>query len=363
MVICGVCGRRMTVRYHQYRRDRTTGDYICQHERTNHGRPVCQTIPGSGIDQAVGQLLLETIQPTSLELAFAVQAELQARLDEVDKLRRQQVERARYEADLARSRFMQVDPNNRLVADALEADWNEKLRVLSQAQEQYDQQRQKDRAVLDESSRQQVLALAQDLPRLWRDSATRDQDRKRVVRLLIEDVTLIKADQVTAHIRFKGGATKTLALPLPLTVAQLRKTSPEVVGQIDHLLDTLTEGQIAAELNQRGYRSGTGGPFTLRIVWKIRRNYRLKSRYTRLREAGMLSLKELAGRLGVCTCTIKSWQQHGLLHAHVYNDKNQFLYEPVETCGPVKSHRFRLDEKKQFLRVVSNSDNEVHREA
>jgi DNA invertase Pin-like site-specific DNA recombinase len=323
LVVCGVCGRRMTVRYHQYRRGKSTGDYICQHESTNHGRPVCQTIPGSGINQAVGQLLLETIQPTSLELAFAVQAELQARLEEVDKLTRQQVERARYEADLARSRFMQVDPNNRLVADALEADWNEKLRGLSEAQEQYEQQRQKDRAVLDESSRQQVLA----------------------------------------HVRFKGGATRTLVLPLPLTAAQLRKTNPEVVCQIDHLLNTLTEGQIAPELNRRGYRSGTGGPFTLRIVWKIRRAYHLKSRYDRLREAGMLSLGELANRLGVCTQTIKRWRRHGLLRAHVYNDKNQFLYEPVDACGPLKSHGVRLVEKKQFLRVVSNSDNEVHREA
>jgi len=184
-----------------------------------------------------------------------------------------------------------------------------------------------------------------------------------MVRLLIEDVTLIKSDQVTAHVRFRGGATRTLALPLPLTAAQLRKTDPDVVGQIAHLLDTLTEGQIAAELNQRGCRSGTGGPFTLRIVWKIRQTYHLKSRYDRLREAGMLSLEELAGRLGVCTQTIKRWQQHGLLRAHAYNDKNQFLYEPMDACGPLKSHGFRLVEKKQFLRVVSNSDNEVHHEA
>ena len=363
LVVCGVCGRRMTVRYHQYRRTRVTGDYICQHESTNHGRPVCQTIPGSGIDQAVGQLLLEMIQPASLELAFAVQAELQTRLDEVDKLRRQQVERSRYEADLARSRFMQVDPNNRLVADALEADWNEKLRTLTETQGQYEQQRQKDRAILDESTRQQVLALATDLPRLWHDPATRDQDRKRMARLLIEDVTLTRAGQIKAHIRFKGGATRTLALPFPPTAAQLRKTSPEVVAEVDRLLDTLTEGQIAAELNQRGYRSGTGGTFALKNVWKIRQAYHLKSRYARLREAGMLSMKELATRLGVCTATINRWRRHGLLRPHAYNDKNQFLYEPMEALGPLKSHGVRLVEKKQFLRVVSNSDNEVHHEA
>ncbi|MEE8307529.1 MAG: recombinase family protein, partial [Gammaproteobacteria bacterium] len=215
LVVCGVCGRRMTVGYHS-RQGKQVVDYKCQHQHTEHGQGVCQIIPGSGVDHTVGELLLEMVQPVTLELAFAVQAELQNRLEEVDKLRRQQVERCRYEADAARNRFMQVDPNNRLVADALEADWNDKLRALTKAQEQYEQQRQKDKVVLDDQTRQKVLALAQDLPRLWRDPHTSDQDRKRMVRLLIEDVTLIKAKKITAHIRFKGGATRTLVVPRPL---------------------------------------------------------------------------------------------------------------------------------------------------
>jgi len=222
----------MTVGYHS-RHGKPVTDYKCQHERTEHAQPVCQRIPGWGIDRAVGELRLEMVQPVTLELAFAVQAELQNRLEEVDKLRRQQMERCRYEADVARNRFMQVDPNNRLVADALEADWNDKLRALTEAQEQYEQQRQKDKVVLDDQTRQKVLALAQDLPKLWRDSHTSDQDRKRMVRLLIEDVTLIGAKKITAHIRFKGGTSRTLVLPRPLRAWQERMTSPEVIQQID----------------------------------------------------------------------------------------------------------------------------------
>ena len=90
-------------------------------------------------------MLLEILTPWALEVALAVQQELQQRLDEADHLRRQHVERARYDADLARDRFMQVDPKNRLVADALEADWNERLRALTAPQEQYERQRQADR--------------------------------------------------------------------------------------------------------------------------------------------------------------------------------------------------------------------------
>jgi hypothetical protein len=194
---------------------------------------------------------------------------------------------------------MQVDLNNRLVADALEADWNDKLRSLSAAQEQYEQQRQKDRTDLDEVSRQKVLALAQDLPGLWADPRTSDQDRKRMVRLLIEDVTLTKDRQIRVQIRFKGGATRSLVLPMPLRAWQLRKTNPDIVSEVDRLLGTHTEGQIADELNRRGCRSGAGRSFTSRIVSKIRRTYHLTSRRDRLRKAGLLTLTEIAQQLAV----------------------------------------------------------------
>ena len=82
--------------------------------------------------------------PVALEVALAVQQELHARIEEADKLRYQKVERARYESDLTRRRYMQVDPENRMVADVLEAEWNNKLRVLSQAQEEYEKRREAD---------------------------------------------------------------------------------------------------------------------------------------------------------------------------------------------------------------------------
>jgi Recombinase zinc beta ribbon domain len=163
LVLCGRCGQGMTLRYHT----RKTGlcpNYLCQREGIEHASRICQNIPGAALDAAIGALLLEMLMPVTLEVALAVQQELQQRLDETDRLRRQQVERARYEADLAQQRYMQVDPNNRFVADALEADWNDKLRALTQAQEDYEQQRRADRAVLDESGRQQLLALSCSKP-------------------------------------------------------------------------------------------------------------------------------------------------------------------------------------------------------
>ena len=365
LVVCGVCGRRMTVGYHS-RQGKLVVDYKCQHEKCDHGKDVCQIIPGYGIDHAVGELLLEMVQPVTLELAFAVQAELQARLEEVDKMRGQQVQRARYEADVARSRFMQVDPSNRLVADALEADWNDKLRVLAEAQEQYEQQRQKDRVVLDEQSRQKVLALAQDLPRLWNDPNTSDQDRKRIVRLLIEDVTLTKNDEIRVQIRFKGGATRELTLPRPLGAWKERTTDPEVIRRIDQLLDTHDDVEIAADLNGQGLRSGMKLPFTPDIVERLRMKYGLKRRYERLREKGLYTADEMAVELGVTRQTVATWYRHGLLKGHDYNQKGERLYElPPKEQRPKKQQglRGKLTERAQYLSFPPHATNEVQHEA
>ncbi len=362
MVMCGVCGQRMTVRYHQ-RGDRTVGDYLCQREGIAHAHRICQQIPGSAIDQAVGELLLEMLEPVTLELAFAVQAELQIRLDEVDRLRQQQVQRARYEMELARSRYMQVDPNHRLVADELEAEWNSRLRALREAQEQYEQQRQADQTVLDQRTKEQVLALAQDLPRLWHDPRASDQDRKRVVRLLIEDVTLVKAEQVRVQIRFKAGATRTLELPLPLNAWQQRMTPEATVERLRLLLHTCTEKQAADELNRQGHRSGTRQPFTAHLVGQIRRRYRLATRYEHLRQAGMLTLTELAQQLGVHPKTVKIWREAGLLTGHLYNDKNEYLYDSPAGDRPVKHQGIKLSERAQAAKVLPNPTHEVHREA
>ena len=151
----------------------------------------------------------------SLDVTLAVEQELQARVDEADALRHQQVERVRYEAELARRRYLRVDPDHHLVADTLEADWNDKLRALEAAQRDYERYREADRRGLDEEQRARIRALAQDVPRLWHDPHTPARERKRLVRLLIEDVTLLKDRQVTVHLRFKTGQTQTLSLPLP----------------------------------------------------------------------------------------------------------------------------------------------------
>jgi hypothetical protein len=362
LAVCGVCGRRMTVRYHT-RKGRQWPEYVCQSEGIETATAKCQSIPGLGIDAAIGMLLVETVTPVTLEVALQVQAELEARADEADALRRQRVERARHAADLARRRFMEADPANRLVVDVLEAEWNEKLRALHDAQEELEQRRAKDHMKLNDGRRPEILALATDFPRLWNDPKTPQRERKRMVRLLLEDVTLAKGDAIAAGVRFRGGASRSLTLPLAQPAWQLRQTSADVVAEIDALLDDHTEGEVARILNERGHVSGEGLPFHAFMVQRLRRDYQIKTRYDRLREDGMLTLDETADLLGVAAQTVKIWRRRGLLLAHAYNDKNECLYEHPGDDPPVKKQGSRLSKRRRFLQVAPNPTKEVQCEA
>jgi len=362
LAICAVCGDRMTVRY-SCRSGRLTPTYLCQRDGIRRAEPICQSVPGQTLDEGVGRLLIEAVTPVALEATLTVQQELQSRIEEADRLRSRHVERASYEADLARRRFMRVDPDNRLVADSLEAEWNQKLRAVAEAQEEYERQRQSDRTILDEAQRARILALAADLPRLWNEPTTPDRERKRMARLLIEDVTLLKAQQITAHVRFRGGATQTLVMPLPLPAWALRQTSPEVIAEVDRLLDEHTEAEIARILTERGFRSGMGKSINPLMVWRVRRHYGLKSRYQRLRERGMLTLSEAAKALGVSTATAKAWRRVGLVRAHAYDDKGQYVYDPPGPDAPVRYKWKGVYRSKRLRGSPSNPTGEVQCEA
>ena len=326
LIICGRCGQRMTVRYHQ-RQGHPVPAYVCQREGIEHATPICQCIPGSGIDEAVGNLLLKSVTPLSLEVALTVQKELQTRIEEVDRLRKQQVQRARYEAEQAQLRYMRVDPNNRLVADTLEADWNNKLRAQTQAQEDYEKHCRSDQQKLTEEQRTRVLSLASDFPKLWKSPTTTDKDRKRMARLLLEDVTLLRGQNLTVQVRFKGGANRTLSLPLPLNGWQSRQTKPELLQEIDRLLDDFTVGQMAAELNRRGWRSSLQRPFTPRLLVGLCRYREIKSRQQRLQERGLLNAPAIAEIIGTRPTLVDYWRQRGLLKGVPLNDKHEYMYE------------------------------------
>ena len=323
IALCGRCGRRMTLTYHR-RAGGSVPTYYCW---TKPGAR-CQSIHGAAIDKAVGRLLLDAVAPVTLEVCLDVEREVEQRLAEAHRLRQQQVQRARYEAEQARLRFLHVDPAHRLVAATLEAEWNEKLKALAAAQDELERRQQEDRRTLTSEQRAKLLALAGDFPRLWNDPQTPARERKRMLRLLIEDVTLLSANEIHVHVRFRGGATSSLTLPLPKRLWEVRKTDSQVLVEIDALLDEHCDEEVAQCLNERGLRTATGQCFHANLVAGLRRKYRLRSRDQRLREAGLKTMTKIAADLHVGIQKLHDWCANGLLQLKPHRVAGQrYLYE------------------------------------
>src|SRR5690349_14976990 len=346
IIICGTCGQRMTVRYHQ-RRSRLLPTYVCQRDGIEHARRICQAVPGAGLDDRIGQLLIDTLTPLTIEAALTVSAELEHRAAEADVLRAAHVERARYHAGLARRRYLAVDPANRLVADTLEADWNTALRALGDAQTAYEKAREQHTGTLTPAQKDRISQLVTDLPGIWDDPATPMRERKRIARLLLTDVTVTRtSDTITAHIRLAGGQTRTLTLPVPEPAWKIRQTKASTIAEIDTLLDRHTCAETAAILRSRGLANGEGRPFTATMIQRVIRTYQLPSRRQRLLDAGMLTLTEIAAQLDVSAGTIKIWHHAGLLTGHPYNDKGPCLYPPPGPNPPARAQGRKLSQRR-----------------
>jgi DNA invertase Pin-like site-specific DNA recombinase len=333
LAVCGRCGRNMTVSYRCPAGSSVEPTYQCRGPNDGLAGTRCQHIVGGGIDRAVGELLVETMSPMALEVALVVEQELQDRVEETDRLRRQRVEQVRYEAELARRRYMRTEPEHRLVAVTLETEWNQKLGELAQAEQDYERRRQADRMLLDEETRKKILAIASDFPKLWSDPRTPHRERKRMLRLLVEDVTLLREEQVAIHVRFKGGATKTLHIDRPLLSWEARQTDSKVIAEIDRLLDDHTFDEIVTRLNRKGFVTGTGKPFDGRFIARLRSDYKLKKRYDRLRERGLLTADEIANRLGIRNAAVKDWRLQGRIKGHPVDGRGRYLYEEPDLAA------------------------------
>jgi len=146
----------------------------------------------------------------------------------------------------------------------------------------------------------------------------------------MEDVTVSKADQIVAHVRFKGGATQTITVALPPPFAQSRLTAPSTLEAIARLLNEYTDAQVAEQLKQQDYRTIDGLIFESMHVSQLRRHHGLLDRYARLRAQGMLTADELAHRCGVTAQTIWRWYRQQRIVGMCYNDRGSCLFPPQE---------------------------------
>ena len=343
--VCGRCGRHMRSRYRDVR-GKLESWYVCDRATDAQGEPNCQSVAGPPVDEALGKLVAEKMTPAAVELALEIRQEIESRHDDADQLRRRAVERAQFEADLAQRRFMMVDPGNRLVADSLEADWNEKLRALAKARDERERGKHEDQLVINDAIRERLVAMTADFGRLWADPSTSNRERKRMLAYVVEDATLVKVPSegsTKVHVRFRGGQTATLTTLAPKPSWAKVKTPPEIVELVDKLLDDHVYEEIAAILNERGLLPGGSNwpgraqqKFTRRHVQHIVHAYGLRLRYDRLRSRGLLTQEEVASRLGIHVQTLIRWAKHGIIRAHAYDGYRRSLYEDPGPNPPTK---------------------------
>ena len=329
VVVCGICGKRMTVRY-QNNGKILVPIYICQNRSIEYGEKICQSIHGAKIDEVISKILLEMLNPLAMEAALEVQMELNNRKKEVNKYYMHQVERARYEMELARRRYMGVDPDNRLVASQLEFEWNSKLKELEESQENYEKQIQSQIQAIDEKAKLDIRELATKFPEVWNDKNVPEREKKRMLRCLIEDVTIVQGQDITLSIRFKGGTSKVLTVPKPERSWEKYATCPKTITEIDRLTSDHIPSEIAETLNKKDIKSGKGKNFTNKIIERLIREYNLKSLYTRLREAGFLTLPEKMQEMGCTQRKIQKFRDTGKINYRRYSDHDNFLYEPCK---------------------------------
>jgi DNA invertase Pin-like site-specific DNA recombinase len=259
LVFCARCGRPLRARY----RDKPA--YICEAEHQQYDTPRCQRFAAGHIDQAVTGVFLQALQPLHLEAALAAVEQAEARQRQLAEQWQQRLERARYEAELAQRRYRRVDPDHRLVAAELERDWEAKLLHFQHLQQEWRQVQSQTLAPLSETDRQQLRQLAQDVPALWHAPTTTPQDRKRLLRCLIRDISLDSFSQPGfSHIavRWHTGAITSLSVPRPKPG---RHTSATLIERIRSLAQSQPDDQIALTLNQEGRLTfiplrGTGRP-------------------------------------------------------------------------------------------------------
>jgi DNA invertase Pin-like site-specific DNA recombinase len=314
LLVCGRCGRRVSVRYQG--NGGITPTYLCNWRRREAlDTRDCLCVRCERLDAVVAEQVLAALQPAELQLALAALEELEARDAALHRQWEMRLQRAEYEAQLAERRYEEVDPAHRLVAATLEQRWNEALQRLSELKGQLEQARREQARVATPEQREQILQLARDFPRLWHAPSTEAKDRKRMLRLLIKDITVQKLapKQLMLHIRWQGGACSEAQVELPPNIADQIRYPAELLEQIRALAKTRTDTQVAEQLNQQGRVSPKGKAFTASMIQWVR--YKHKIAGPQPQTPDELSVEQVMERFGVSRHVVYYWIERGHLEA------------------------------------------------
>jgi DNA invertase Pin-like site-specific DNA recombinase len=320
LLICSYCGHRITIRYQAH--GGIQPYYQCSWKRKQGATDTkdCLSIRSEPVDYHVTQRVLSVIQPKQIQIAVDALEELQKRQQGISKQWQLKLQRAEYEADLAQRRYEEVDPSNRLVAATLEKRWNESLFALDELRKQYHEYTTSNHLDNLSARKDELLKLAEDFPRLWHAKSTNAKDRKRIIRLLIKDITVkISDDRQNAilYIRWQGGANEELRVPLPPKSADKWRCSPEIIDSVRTLAQRMKDDEIVKHLNRKNLKTNKGNPYTLCSVKWIRHKYKIPA--YNLRKLGELSINEVAQKFDISHHVVRYWIERGIIDARKAN--------------------------------------------
>jgi hypothetical protein len=341
LVLCGRCGHRMSTQQNGKHVPR----YVCT-APLHHGisTQVCWSVSAREVDAQVSELFLGAAQPDEVELSLAVAREVERQAGELERQWRARLERSRYEARLAERRYRSVDPDNRVVAQTLEDDWEAKLRELQALEVDYQRSRRLEKVELSDADRSQVLALARDLPRVWRAPTTTHAQRKNMLRVLVRQVTLTPVDvprrMTRVQVLWHTGAVS------EVMVERRRYRPPPSLdtSTVDVICELMNAGwtdeAIAAELNKRGVPTTQGQPWNRQSLRGARKRRGIQSpqalpedgQWPARRSDGLYSTRGLAEHFGISRRKVRSWKDAGVI-------------KPEEGGGGGRPDWFRLDEQ------------------
>ncbi len=323
ILACGRCGRRMTISYGGVN---AALRYNCSRGAVDYAEPLCQTIPGPLLDELAAERILAAMTPAALEASLAALADVEQQRRQLDDQWRKRLERARYETERSARQYHAVEPENRLVGRELERRWEDALQCEQALQYEHDRYRRDSPKPLEDNERAEVLALARDLPGLWRAPTTTPADRQRIARLLLDRVVVAvvgKSDQVDVRLEWAGGFVSTHRLVKAVSRYDQKRDWPELSSRLKELYqEGGSAARIAATLNREGFRPPKRTErFEKGMIHRLLNRCELSHRRPspeRDRESvgpDEWFLSDLAEHLEIPKETIHRWRRVGWVHA------------------------------------------------
>jgi len=370
IVLCGMCGSRMKLHYSGRHNDLPV--YVCEIDTHQYGSPRCQIVRGLAIDKEVERLVLEALAPDSITLALSALEQIEGEAKILERQWELRIERAHIEATRAQRQYHAVEPENRMVARNLERLWETKLRAVEEVEKEFQAWRTQNHTAITAEDQRQILALGEDLPKLWSATSTTLADRKQIIRLVIKEVVLDQKRErgkIWFKINWQTGATTEHWIKRRTTSYQEHADSEQLRRRVSELnAEEKTDFEIATILVAEGYRTTHGEEFNTMAVWHMRKLWGIPS--NRKCEAGhnpfrwsdgTYSIQGVAETIGVSTSIVRYWLRKGIMQGKQIAKGGPWKISLVDE--QIKTFRDKVKRSDCLKSPQLNNNNQLKKEA